>query len=505
MNNMKKLRKIFALLIAMVMVLGMSTMAFAQEAASTETGGSATIKVTNPAKGETYTVYKIFDATVTGTENGSISYKGNIPAALSEYFEKIGSTDYVQKKEGVTDQQILTAIQDNASSFTQVATVTSDGSQLTFTGLNYGYYVIATSHEDDTAGKALVTVTSTNPNAEIQDKNANVPTVPEDGKTVNDEDVAVGETLTYTLKFTTTTYEGAGSTAKQILSYIATDTLPEYLSNVTVTGITIGGDAYTVDGEVPQFENKKIVIPWVDDATAENPKSLYANGAEVVITYTAVVNDKIAIAGAGNTNTFTLTYRTTDGEKTPDQNTDTVTIKSYAIAIKKVNDEGTALPGATFQFPFYVNETAAADGSYVYAGTTAGEGLTNEITTPDSGEIVVKGVASGTYSVSETAAPQGYNQLTAPVSVPATVNSETTTNTTWYLDENGEVTDTETETVVTYTNNNLSATATVVVNKVGTTLPSTGGIGTTIFYIIGAILVIGAGVVLVTRRRMNAN
>ena len=272
-----------------------------------------------------------------------------------------------------------------------------------------------------------------------------------------------------------------------------------------MTGITIGGDAYTVDGEVPQFENKKIVIPWVDDATAENPKSLYANGAEVVITYTAVVNDKIAIAGAGNTNTFTLTYRTTDGEKTPDQNTDTVTIKSYAIAIKKVNDEGTALPGATFQFPFYVNETAAADGSYVYAGTTAGEGLTNEITTPDSGEIVVKGVASGTYSVSETAAPQGYNQLTAPVSVPATVNSETTTNTTWYLDENGEVTDTETETVVTYTNNNLSATATVVVNKVGTTLPSTGGIGTTIFYIIGAILVIGAGVVLVTRRRMNAN
>jgi len=100
---MKKMKKIFALLIAMVMVLGMSTMAFAQEAASTETGGSATITVTNPAKGETYTAYKIFEATVTGTEGGSISYKGDIPAALSDYFEKIGSTDYVQKKAGVTD------------------------------------------------------------------------------------------------------------------------------------------------------------------------------------------------------------------------------------------------------------------------------------------------------------------------------------------------------------------------------------------------------------------
>lgn len=132
-------------------------------------------------------------------------------------------------------------------------------------------------------------------------------------------------------------------------------------------------------------------------------------------------------------------------------------------------------------------ETADTDGAYIYAGTEAGEGLTNSLTTPDDGLIIVKGVKTGTYSVTETAAPNGYNKLTAPVTVTATKTGEKTTSTTTYLDENGEVVDQKTEggSEVLVSIDKLAATPIVVVNKTGTELPSTGGIGTTIFYTIG--------------------
>ena len=497
---MKKMKKIFALLIAMVMVLGMSVSVFAQTAPlSPADADNASITINNPSKNETYKVYKVFDATVTGTADGSISYQGAIPSSLSTYFEQIGTTGYVKLKDGADEAALITALGTWAASETPVNSAVSDGSALTFTGLPYGYYVITVTGAGEETAKSAITVDSTNPNASVYDNNETVPVVPEDGKTVNDQNVNIGQQLTYTLKFTTANYEGSGQNAKQILSYIITDTLPDYLKDVTVTSITIGGADYKVNDEVPQFDsNGKITIPWVNGTT-----SLYNNGAEVVVTYTATVADSVAIAGEGNTNTFTMTYMTDDGEKTPEQNTDSVTVKTYAFAIKKVDEKAAPLAGATFQLPFYVKTTTAADGSYIYAGTAAGEGLTNTVTTPASGELVIKGVEAGTYSLTETEAPNGYNKLTAPVSVTAQETSATTTTVTRYIDADGNVVDTQTDTQVTYSNTNFAADPVFVVNMTGTELPSTGGIGTTIFYIIGAILVIGAGVVLVTRRRMN--
>ena len=107
--------------------------------------------------------------------------------------------------------------------------------------------------------------------------------------------------------------------------------------------------------------------------------------------------------------------------------------------------------------------------------------------------------------MTETQAPDGYNKLQGSVSITPVANSETTTNTTIYLDANGNQTNEVTETVVNYVNNDLAATVIPVLNTTGTQLPETGGIGTTIFYLIGAILVIGAGVVFVTRRRMHSD
>lgn len=172
--------------------------------------------------------------------------------------------------------------------------------------------------------------------------------------------------------------------------------------------------------------------------------------------------------------------------------------------MKKVSDKGVNLPDAVFEFPFYVKSTPDADGAYIYAGTTEAEGLTKQITTPASGVIVVKGVKSGTYEIKEVTAPAGYNKLTAPVTVTAVKTGETSTHTTVYLDKDGNVVDESAKvTEVKVDINTIAATALVVVNKAGTELPSTGGVGTTIFYVLGSVLVLGAVVLLVTKKRMS--
>lgn len=502
---MKTLKRLSSILLAVFMVMAMAIPAFAQDV-TVAGNGKASITISNAAKGETYTIYKLFDATVTGTKGGSIAYTGDIPTGLTAYFTK-DSADNISETAAARNEskEMSDELRDALKTWTVTATATasaeSDGSTLTFKNLPYGYYVVTT-----TQGEQTITVDSTNPNAEIVDKNGTVPS--NLTKTVNDDDVNIGDTVTYTVTFETSNYDGNGTDAEKIMSYTIEDTLPNFLTNVNVTSIIVDNDgkAATTEDQTSitntQFTDKKIVLDWYDDS---NSKFLYDNGATVTLTYTATVTDKAAIDGDGNTNTVTLTWQGKDGsDLTDDGLTDDATIYTYAIALKKVNDKGEALSGAKFQLPFYVNTTPDANGAYIYAGTAAGEGLTNQLTTPDTGEITIKGVASGTYSITEVTAPNGYNKLTAPVSVTATKTSATTTNTTFYIKDGAVVAnDTADSKTVTYINNNLAATAILVINKSGAELPSTGGMGTTIFYIAGTVLVLGAGVILVTRRRMS--
>lgn len=503
---MKHAKKLASLLLALVMLVSLGTAAVAEEVVCPE-GGNATITISNPSKGETYTVYKLFDATVTGTEGGSIAYMGTVPAALADYFEANVKGNIIVKDAAYADAETKTEMSEGlrnalktwAETATATAATVSNGSELKFTGLPYGYYVVTT-----TQGESAVTVTSTNPTAKIVDKNS---TVPKDlVKTVDNADVNIGDTVTYTVSFKTANYSGAGTAAKKIMSYTIEDTLPDFLSNVSVSSIIIdedGSDDTTDDRHdvTVQFNDKKIVLTWYDEA---NSQFLYKNGAKVTLTYTAVVTDKAAIDGLGNKNEVSVSW-TTDGSQTPEPGklTDDETIYTYAIALKKVNEKGEALSGAEFQLPFYVKKAVAADGAYVYAGTEEGEGLTNKVTTPEDGLIVVKGVKSGIYTITEITAPAGYNLLTAPFEVTAVQTGNTQTTTTIYLDENGNITEETTETKVEVNLDNISAAVQVIVNKTGAELPSTGGMGTTLFYVLGGVLVVGAIVLLVVRKCMG--
>ena len=499
---MKHARKLTSLLLALVMVFALATTVFAQD--ETVGAGAGAITISNAAKGVTYTIYKLFDATV-NADGSSIAYTGEIPASLNTYFtaDKNGyiSATPAAKEGANMSEGLKTALKDWTKTVTATATAKSDGSALNFKGLAYGYYVVTT-----TQGNQVISVDSTKPDVTIYDKNSSRPT--DLHKTASNDDVSIGDTVTYTVRFKTSNYDGAGTDAKEIVSYTIEDTLPAFLSDVNVTSIIVdndGNDATAGDQHdvTAQFTNKKIVIDWYDE---DNSKFLYNNGATVTITYTAVVTEKAAIDGEGNTNNVTVTWTTKGGnEPGPGKLETKKTIFTYAIALKKVNNKGTALPDAVFEFPFYVKSDADTDGAYIYAGITAGEGLTNQITTPENGVIIVKGVKSGSFKITEVTAPAGYNKLTAPVAVEAKKTGQISTNTTVYLDENGNITNTETDkkTEVNVDIPNIAATALVVVNKAGTELPSTGGMGTTIFYVLGAVLVVGAGVLLVTKKRMS--
>lgn len=503
---MKHARKLASLLLALVMVFALATTAFAQDVTHKD-GGKGSITISNAAKGETYAIYKLFDATVS-EDGSSIAYTGTIPEILKPYFEA-DKNGYISATPAAKDganmsEGLKNALKAWTATATATAKIESDGSALTFNGLAYGYYVVTT-----TQGDQLISVDSTKPNAAIVDKNSSTPR--DLSKTASSKDVSIGDTVTYTVSFKTSNYDGAGKDAKKIVSYTIEDTLPDFLTDVKVTSIIVdndGNDKTTGDQTKlnAQFnEDKKIVIDWYDEA---NHQFLYANGATITITYTAKVTDKAAIAGNGNTNKVTVKWTTEGSDKPgPGELKQEETIYTYAIALKKVNDKGVALPGAVFQFPFYVKPTAD-EGVYIYAGKDAGEGLTNRITTPDSGVIVVKGVKSGKYEITEVKAPDGYNKLTAPVTVEAEKIGATSTYKTVYLDKDGNVVgkDADADTKVTKVVvdiETIAATAVVVVNKAGTELPSTGGMGTTVFYVLGSALVLGAVVLLVTKKRMN--
>ena len=519
------------------------TAAFAQTVAySGSDGDGATITVSNASKGETYKVVKLFDATVTGTTDGSIAYQGNIPDALANLFYKDSAGNIhlyrVNDSEGrapgaegyvdiyateLTAEQFAT-MKTWADSAAATASAESDGSNLEFTGLPYGYYVITSTQG------ATVTVDSTNPNATVVDKNTKTPTA---GKKVDDKDVYIGETVTYTLEFATANWLGEGTNSKQVIKYEIADTLPNYLTSVNVTSIKIDADGNTETTndqtalEVQQFNNKKIDIEWATLVAGSNPKqynSLYKNGAKIIITYTAVVTSDINVGDAdGNRNVVTLTPYVDKGNENPEPWDETFkddeTIKTYGAAIHKVDENGYDLAGAKFKIQGLT--ATGSNGQYTVTdyrpeavGDKAAISLddSTELVVDSEGYIYILGLPSDiTLTVTETEAPAGYNKLTSTVSLTPIKMSETTTYSTRtvYYDADGKVIHEEatggTSTEVTANYEDLKEEANVleIENNKGAELPSTGGIGTTIFYVVGSILVVAAGVLLITKKRMS--
>ena len=487
---MKKMKKFFALLIAMVMVLGMSTSVFA--------AGDGSITIQNTVKEKTYTVYKVFDATYSG-DKVAYTYDGSNTTFLtalqddSSPFTVTANTakNYnVALKDGKTPSDVSTFLKaQQANLGNEVTKVTGDGKTKTINGLDYGYYYITT-----TTG-TTVTIDSAIPSATVIDKNEVIPppdkaeqvangTWTEEPTSGNESTTGnIGDTVNYKVTGSFNRYQGEDLVTKITF----TDTMSEGLTPNKDVVIKINGNEVNV---TPTYSNNdRTWTAEITTATVGNDGKItfnYDSPSTYEITYSAVINENAKIANSEN-NTFTLKYND-EGDMT-----DTTEVVTYRIDLEKVDTSETKLAGAKFKLydaktdgneipvvlvPLDIAHGATTDNNYgtenskvdnVYRHAKTGEtGV--EMVTGATGKIIVQGLANGSYYFEETEAPKGFNKLTAR------------TDATTIKDKNATIT---------------------VYNNSGAELPSTGGIGTTIFYIIGAILVIGAGVVLVTRRRMN--
>lgn len=520
----KTMKKLLPLLLAVVMSLAFAGAALATtqtEALDPADADNAKVTINNPAKGETYSIYKLFDATV--SDDGNIAYQctGDIPTSLSAFFTKDAQNnvipdDSILEKDGsgkvtgtkMTDE-LKTALETWAASATATNSAESNGSEaLEFTGLPYGYYVVTTTHKPDGENaKAAITVTSTKPDASIYDKNVNEPTAK---KEVAKESYSIGDTITYTATFDTTNYMGEGETSKQVVDYVIEDTLPPYLSDVTVTSITIGGE----DAALQQFDdNKQITIPWATKDTSVTPAkftSLYNQGAQIVITYTAKLTSTTNI-NAADTNTISITPQVDndEGGTTPWDESwkDSTEITTYAAAIHKVDQDEANLAGAQFTIAGLTVENVSEGVYRVVSYDSTSTVASAVMGTDDNGMLYIIGLADGVeLTVTEYKAPDGYNKLTKP-STLTPQKLETTvyeTSGTRYYDADGnlvsESVTSESSKTVEKNLSELDTAALTIQNQKGTELPSTGGMGTTIFYIAGVALVVVTGAALFARR-----
>ena len=482
---MKLSRKILSLVLALVMVMGLAATAFAEGAEEATTNGSITIK--NALNGETYNAYQILYLESYNAEKNIYAYKANpawenwLREDSQKKYVSINDQGYVTWVEGASAADFAKAAKGQLSDKTADGhvTPTADGSA-TISNLKLGYYLV-----DSTVG-ALCELNTTKPSVEITDKNL-TPTIEKKVQEDSDEswgdvnDADIGQTVNF--KSTVSAKPGARK-------YVVHDKMVSQLKFDSVTSIKAGSKTLT---EGAGKDYTVVTTDLTDGCTfhivfTETYLNSITDDTNIVINYTAKLTSD-AVAGTGYVNETWLDYG--DNQHTEH---DTTTTYTWKLPIYKYHMDGetkTALPGAEFIL-YKGSEESNRDYAQVTDGKLTGWTKTKtEATTlvsGDDGMIAVEGLDADTYYLEETKAPGGYNKLAGPVKVEIshTVSGEGAHMTNTLKQDATAVEKVEIE------------------NKSGTELPSTGGIGTTIFYVLGSILVLGAAVLLITKKRMSA-
>ena len=214
--------------------------------------------------------------------------------------------------------------------------------------------------------------------------------------------------------------------------------------------------------------------------------------SKVIVRYTAKLNENAVIGSEGNSNTASLTYsndpNSTGGGSKGETPKDKVVVFTYQVIVNKLDqDSKTPLKGAGFTL--YKKDST---GTY---------NKVKEIAAGETTTFTFKGLNAGDYKLSETTTPAGYNTI-ADVEFTITADVDKTSDNPTL--KTLTATSTSTNKLTFTANTTAGSLTTNVVNKKGSILPSTGSIGTTVLYLIGSFLVIGAGTLLVIRKRTNA-
>jgi len=510
---MKRMKKFASLLLAVAMVLAMAVNSLAAE---TETG---TISIKNPVAGQKYTIYRILDLESYNKDAGAYSYK-----AASGWSEFINRTDIKGKYLNVDDQGYVTWIEKDSegkdtdpAEFAKLAktyaqnnnvgnqgTVTPDneGDKVEFTGLDLGYYLV-----DSTLG-TLCSLDTTNPTVEMEEKNAkpsNDKTVEEDSdeKYGKVDDADIGQVVNF--KSTVTLTKGSENVVfhdfmTDGLTLDKTDGKIVVYTNEAMT-TELDKDNYSINTAPGHTDEEGKFCTFEITFTQDYLNTLTEN-VTVYVKYSATVNSEAVIGGEGNENTSRLSYGdATNTKTTPGSTTKTYTW-SFDVLKYGNSDEEKVLEGA--QFVLLKNKTndddtiiekglvaIIKDGKLTEWSDVPAAGENGEVTWPEGsvvttdvkGKIDIAGLDADTYYLREVKAPAGYNKLAEDEVV--TIESEK-------INEGNAMQLKDNKTVTAKIN-----------NQSGTELPSTGGMGTTIFYVVGSVLLVGAAVLLITKKRMS--
>ena len=480
----KRIQSMIAILLAMTLIMTAGAAAFADGEPVPDSG---TIIINNAVNGQTYTVYRIFDLHSHNADYTAFNYKVN-PAWAGFFaagaeglnYVDVDSMGYVTWRENASAAEFAA----KAIAFAEANAVAADGQavadgQVRITGLPLGYYLVKSGLG------ALCSLNTTKPEAVIQEKNANSTVdklVQEDstgiyGKT-NDADI--GQTVAF--ETTVTVVDGNPK------NYILHDTMSAGLTFDPASVAIAVGETVLAAG----VDYTLVTDDLTDGCTFEirfTDGKLKTNDV-VKVTYQAVVNADAVIAGTGNPNETKLSYG--------DQTTVTSETRTYVWqmdALKFAKADGEEKPLADAEFILYKKEAAAGGEKTYYAQLTDGkltgwtetEAEATVIKTPAAGTFTIAGLDADVYYLEEVKSPAGYNMLKEPVrfEISAAVDAHT---------QEGTAT-------VTY---GEGAVGTVKIeNKTGTLLPTTGGMGTTLFYLLGGVLAAGAGILLVTKKRVR--
>lgn len=488
------MKKLFAVLVALTLVLSMGTMALA--------AGTGTITISNALKGSTYSIYKMLDFAPVGNdaEKGRYTVVSDWAEFIAEdgdgaeYLVEDDETGTVKWNGEETDERkaalakaAIAYAKEKGIAPTKVSDKLAQDGSVTFTEVELGYYAI------DTSLGTVCGLTNVNNKFEAHEKNQK-PDI--DKEVLEDRDNSWGEVndanIDQIIEYRSTITIGLGAT-----NYIMHDTMEAGLTfNYSAEEDAIDNNDVIVklaDGTVVDKANYTVVYPAKDghtfdvvfeDSFIENQ----AAGSKITVYYYAYLNENADIAYDGpNVNEVYLSYGESDLWETGKHYTSTYTWKIDVLKFAKTTENSEfPLENAEFQLIDAGGKTLAftKEGN-TYKVDAAGDITT--IKTDETGKFEIIGLDEGKYALRETKAPEGYNELANDIEV-------TVTSTIADQKKN--------DSKVTYSFTPAEDGTIKVENKTGSLLPETGGIGTTIFYVVGGLLMAAAFILLVSKKRM---
>lgn len=473
---MRKIKQALVMLLAAVMLLGTVTTAMAATAMSDK----GSVKITNAVAGVTYKLYRIFDISGISGDNKAAFITNakwndavrNFNLGFGEFVGTgVGSAVTIKDFNSDANAQALAEKVVEAAAANSIApdaTASSDASgEKLIENLQYGFYVMVSDRQGDAVARYTTFTVMSATAVEVNEKNTKAPTIDKKVDNLQATSADFNQVLNYTITITA----AAGTD-----TYTITDTLPTQITldtnSVTIskngTDLTITND-YTLTATTTGFT--LTLTPAARAALKDN--------AVLVVSYQATLQPNTTTMDA-YTNTATLSY----GE---DKNiSDTADVFSGHITFEKRDNHNNILAGAKFVVKNLDGQYAKLNGSghtWAFDSWVDDAEQATVITTENTTTaVIVRGLKSGIYTLVETEAPAGYVK---GADTEITINKELS-------EEQG---------------NRLIGLFTekaTVINTQGSELPETGGIGTTIFYIAGALLAVSAVALLVVKRRKQA-